>query len=192
MTKVDELREKILPVLLPYGVKRVALFGSVMRERKTEYKIGMSIASGARFLFALIALSLSTACSQQAGALTSQRAQDIAWQALDPNTTSHDRAYWEFTEAKQVKGGEVAGQFKDNPAPGCWAGPTPPANATIAASDSYWFVRAERRAMTAVPQKRTVSPTEPPAIPDAFMYKALFLIDVQGKVVAQQLSCVIY
>ena len=28
--KLDELREKILPVLMPYGVKRVALFGSIM------------------------------------------------------------------------------------------------------------------------------------------------------------------
>ncbi len=192
MTNFDHLRNKILPVLQPYGVKRVALYSSVMRERKTQHRIGTSVASGARFLFALIALSLSTACSQPAGALTSQRAQDIAWQALDPNTTSHNRAYWEFTEVKQVKGGEVADQFKANPAPGCWAGPTPPANATIAASDSYWLVRAERRAMTAVPQRRTVSPTEPPAIPDPFMYKALFLVDVQGRVVARQLSCVIY
>lgn len=31
MTKFDDLREKILPVLMPYGVKRVALFGSVVR-----------------------------------------------------------------------------------------------------------------------------------------------------------------
>jgi predicted nucleotidyltransferase len=29
------LREKILPVLLPYGVKRVALFGSVVRGEET-------------------------------------------------------------------------------------------------------------------------------------------------------------
>jgi predicted nucleotidyltransferase len=31
MDRFDELREKILPVLLPYGVKRIALFGSVVR-----------------------------------------------------------------------------------------------------------------------------------------------------------------
>jgi len=29
--KLNELREKILPTLLPYGVDRVALFGSVVR-----------------------------------------------------------------------------------------------------------------------------------------------------------------
>ena len=30
-THLDDLREKILPILLPYGIKRVALFGSVVR-----------------------------------------------------------------------------------------------------------------------------------------------------------------
>ncbi len=31
MERFEELREKILPVLLPCGVKRIALFGSVVR-----------------------------------------------------------------------------------------------------------------------------------------------------------------
>ena len=35
MDKFDELREKILPVLLPYGVKSVAVFGSVVRGEDT-------------------------------------------------------------------------------------------------------------------------------------------------------------
>ncbi len=35
MTKFAELRGKILPVLMPYGVKRVALFGSVVRGDET-------------------------------------------------------------------------------------------------------------------------------------------------------------
>jgi predicted nucleotidyltransferase len=35
MTKFEELREKILPVLQPYGAKRVALFGSVVRGEET-------------------------------------------------------------------------------------------------------------------------------------------------------------
>jgi predicted nucleotidyltransferase len=34
-TAIDNLREKILPVLLPYGVKQVALFGSTVREDNT-------------------------------------------------------------------------------------------------------------------------------------------------------------
>ena len=36
MDKFDELREKILPVLLPYGVKRIALFGSMVRGEETS------------------------------------------------------------------------------------------------------------------------------------------------------------
>ena len=36
MDNFDELREKILPVLLPYGVKRIAIFGSVVRGEETS------------------------------------------------------------------------------------------------------------------------------------------------------------
>lgn len=35
MDRFDELREKILPVLLPYGVRRVAVFGSFVRGEDT-------------------------------------------------------------------------------------------------------------------------------------------------------------
>ena len=35
MERLEELREKILPVLLPWGVKRVALFGSLVRGEDT-------------------------------------------------------------------------------------------------------------------------------------------------------------
>lgn len=31
-TSFTEIREKILPILLPYGIKRIALFGSMVRE----------------------------------------------------------------------------------------------------------------------------------------------------------------
>lgn len=35
MERFEEFREKILPVLLPFGVKRIALFGSVVRGELT-------------------------------------------------------------------------------------------------------------------------------------------------------------
>ncbi len=35
MTDFDRLRDKILPVLEPYGVQRIALFGSVVRGEET-------------------------------------------------------------------------------------------------------------------------------------------------------------
>jgi predicted nucleotidyltransferase len=36
MERFEELRKKIVPVLLPYGVKRIALFGSVVRDELTQ------------------------------------------------------------------------------------------------------------------------------------------------------------
>jgi uncharacterized protein len=35
MTNFDHLRDKILPVLQPYGVQRIALFGSIVRGEET-------------------------------------------------------------------------------------------------------------------------------------------------------------
>ena len=35
MERLTELKDKIMPVLMPYGVKRVALFGSVARGEDT-------------------------------------------------------------------------------------------------------------------------------------------------------------
>jgi predicted nucleotidyltransferase len=35
MERFEDLRKKILPVQLPYGVKRIALFGSVVRDELT-------------------------------------------------------------------------------------------------------------------------------------------------------------
>ncbi len=34
-SKFDHLREKILPVLEPYGIQRIALFGSIVRGEET-------------------------------------------------------------------------------------------------------------------------------------------------------------
>ena len=36
MDKIEELRQKILPILLPYGVECIALFGSVVRGEDTS------------------------------------------------------------------------------------------------------------------------------------------------------------
>jgi len=36
MERFDEIKEKVLPVLLPYGVKRIAVFGSYARGAFTK------------------------------------------------------------------------------------------------------------------------------------------------------------
>jgi len=139
----------------------------------------------------VLALALAT-CLGQTGPLSEQQVLDAAWEALEPNTSSHNQANWEVAEVRQVIGREVAEQFEGRPAPGC-PGPTPPANGTISHSGTYWYVQVKRRPATPLPQTGTISPTAPPAVPEPFMYQAMFLMDpADGQVVARRLYCVIY
>lgn len=117
---------------------------------------------------------------------------DIAWQALEPNTSSHDRANWEGGEVRQVAGRDVADETDGaRPGYGC-PGPAPPANARIEPSGAYWYVQLKRRPATPPPDVPTLSPTAPPLVPEPFIYQAFFLIDPGGQVVARKLYCVIY
>jgi len=127
--------------------------------------------------------------------LGEQQVLDIAWQALDPNTSSHSRTAWEVIIVKTVTGWEVPDRFKGEPAPGgCAPGPTPPGNASIALLGNYWYVEMQRRPATPQPQPSgQFSPTAPPIIPEPFVYQANFLIDANtGQVTARKLFCVIY
>ncbi len=139
----------------------------------------------------VLAMALAS-CSGKAGFLDEQQVLDTAWEALEPNTASHNRANWEVTEVRRVVGREVAEQFEGQPAPGC-AGPTPMANQAIRPSADFWYVTFKPRPATPLPQKGLVPPTAPPPVPEPFMYQALFLVDpTDGQVVARKLSCVIY
>ena len=139
----------------------------------------------------VLALALA-ACSGPTGLLSEQQVLDATWEALEPNTSSHNLANWEFAEVRQVVGREVVEQFEGEPAPGC-PGPTPPANGAISPSGGYWYVHLKRRPATPWPREGTISPTAPPAVPEPFMYQAMFLIDpADGQVVARKLYCVIY
>jgi hypothetical protein len=143
----------------------------------------------------IICLALAlTACSPQAAPLIEQQVRDLTWQALEPNTSSHNLANWEFIEVKQVAGHEVADQFAGEPAPGCWQGATPPENATIAYDGSYWYVEMRPRSATPLPgPTEQFSPTAPPNIPEPFLHQAKFLVDAStGKIIARKLFCVIY
>lgn len=159
-------------------------------------------------LFTLIAsliLSLS-ACSandshideQQTIKISSpskQQAVDIVWQALEPNTSSHDRAAWELVDVRLVKGHEVQDLFEGEPVPGnCAPGPSPQSNSKIFPSGSFWYVLM--KPLNTTPRlgpTQYFSPTAPPNIPEPFLYQAHFLIDfLSGKVIARKLYCVIY
>lgn len=41
--QIDELRKKIVPILLPYGVQRVVLFGSIVRDRESAGDIDILV-----------------------------------------------------------------------------------------------------------------------------------------------------
>jgi hypothetical protein len=136
-----------------------------------------------------------TACAAQADSISEQEAADIAWQALEPNTSSHNRGAWEILDAHLVTGQDVQGQFEGEPVPGgCAPGPTPPENATVTDDVTYWYVQFKRRPATPLPEPtEQYSPTAPPLVPEPFVYEAYFLLDaVTGDIVARKISCVIY
>jgi hypothetical protein len=131
--------------------------------------------------------------AEAAGAPSREQLRDLAWQALDPNTSSHDLANWEVIDLRQVEGREIAGEFADPPANGCPYWPSPAPNAPIAATETYWLVRFHKRPATPPAGATPVSPTAPPNVPEPFIYQAFFLIDPgSGQVVARRLFCVIY
>jgi hypothetical protein len=144
--------------------------------------------------FACLTLVL-TACSAQVTPLSEQQVTDIAWRALESNTSSHNQAAWEIVGVRTVTGREVQDLFEGKPVPGgCAPGPAPPDNEAIALGDSYWYV--EMRPRSATPRHQPTeqfSPTAPPSVPEPFVYQAHFLVDAStGQVVARKLMCVIY
>jgi hypothetical protein len=153
-------------------------------------------------IIALLALALSACGGQTATpdsvapldreSLDPRQAFDLAWAALEPNTSSHDPANWELAEVRRVSGQEVAAEFGDEqPGYGC-PGPTPQPNRPVKASGAYWYVTLKRRPATPPPDVPTISPTAPPLVPEPFIYQAFFLVDAEGEIVARKLFCVIY
>jgi hypothetical protein len=143
------------------------------------------------------------ACASQAGApseaqsevLSEAQAADMAWAALEPNTSSHNRDNWEVVEVRSVKGSEIRAEFSgQNESAGCWMGPTPEPNRMIRGASTYWYVVMKPKPATPLPQAtENYSPTAPPAIPEPFMVEAYLLLDpATGEVVARKLLCVIY
>ena len=127
--------------------------------------------------------------------LSEQQVIDIVWQALDPNTSSHNQAAWEIVGVQTVTGREIQDLFEGEPVPGdCARGPTPPDNARIALDGSYWYAQMRPHYATPRPQPtEQFSPTAPPNVPEPFLYQVHFLVDAgTGQIVARKLQCVIY
>ena len=135
---------------------------------------------------------ISTACAPPTDSISEDKVGEIVWQALEPNTSSHNRAAWEMSEARLVTGEAIRDQFEGEP--GCGPGPEPPENSTIAKDSSYWFVQFKPLPATAMPYPtEQYSPTAPPLKPEPFVYQADFLVDAAtGEIVARKIYCVIY
>lgn len=164
----------------------------------------IGLGGGCRGVLLLAALLLLGACamatrmspeldiSDELGTLSEDEVRAQAWQALDPNTSSHDPANWDVLQVHRVTGQEVAGEFEGRPAYGC-PGPTPVPNSAIAPSKTYWYVQFQKRPATPPAGATPLSPTAPPNVPEPFLYQARFLLDLDsGQVVARMLLCVIY
>jgi hypothetical protein len=124
-----------------------------------------------------------------------QQVIGIAWQALEPNTSSHNQNAWESVVVGSFIGRDIQDKFEGEPIPGhCAPGPTPPDNAKITPDAAYWYVQMQPRPATPGPLPTNLqSPTAPPNVPEPFVYKADFLIDAgTGQIVARKLYCVIY
>ena len=139
-----------------------------------------------------VALLILAGCAAgtETPALDRDRASDIAWEALEPNTMSHDRANWAVVEAHTASGQSVAEEFEGWTFYGACGGPAPPPNGEIEPSETYWYV--EMRPQPATPSGPSMSPTAPPLVPEPFMFRALFLIDGSGQVISRVLTCVVY
>jgi hypothetical protein len=143
---------------------------------------------------ACLTLALA-ACSAKVVPLSEQQVVDIVWQALEPNTSSHNQSAWEVVSVQTVTGEEVQELFVGKPIPGgCAPGPMPPDNASITLDGSYWYVQMQPRSASPQPQPtEQFSPTAPPAVPEPFVYQAHFLVDAStGQIAARKLYCVIY
>src|SRR5215510_720612 len=91
-----------------------------------------------------------TACSGSAPPKEAQVLNRV-WQALEPNTSSHNQANWEVVESRSVSGREVSDRFEGGPDPGCVPGPTPPPNRPISPDATYRYVQMRPRPATPLP-----------------------------------------
>jgi hypothetical protein len=120
-----------------------------------------------------------------------QQVGNIAWQALNPYTSSHNRNAWEIIEIKKVVGSDIIEQFEYNEYYGCKTPATLVPDSGVDPSKVYWFVHMEPRPATPIPiPSKWWSPTNQGFIPEPGLYNALFLIDpVSGQVLIRRLGC---
>ena len=146
------------------------------------------------FLF-LLSIVLPLVACEEKKPISEQQVIEIAWQALDPNTSSHNRTAWEIITVEAVTGREAQDRFEGEPGVSGWVpGPTPPNNESITPDGSYWYVEMQPVYVTPKPVPTELfSPTAPPNIPEPFIFQANFLIDaITGQIIIRKFDCPIY
>ena len=143
---------------------------------------------------ALLLASGLVACDDGKAVPNEQQIRDIAWDALDPYTLSHNRDAWEVIEIKKVFGNDISGQFTDEYYYGCMTTTTLVPETQISLSKLYWYVHMEPRPATSLPPKLKgpESTGNPRIIPELGLFNALFLIDPDdGQVLVRRLGCAV-
>lgn len=130
---------------------------------------------------------LLAACGPSQRRLRMDQVLDIAWGALQPNTSSQNRTNWEVVEAAKVLGRDVVNLFSPNGLDRCPI-PQPPENQAIRASSEYWYVRT--KPIAAFPAGSGSSNPGEVSAPEPFIKTALFLIDpFTGQITARKFIC---
>ena len=164
-----------------------------MREKRSEFVGNWVIGQLGILSMSLLAILFLNACtSARTSSITQGEAENIAWETLQPYTSSQMRTNWAIRDTQIVKGDALPDAFQKERIDTCFQfsnEPPPPEN--IRPSVKYWLV--EFAPLPATAQGTPLSPTDPPHIPEPFLRQALILIDATtGQVDAVRLSCVIY
>ena len=176
ITPLPSLPDKFFRVVLPVGFLQSGI------ESKSPKRTPI-------ILLLLVVTIVLVACSKPSQRLGQQQALKIAWEALKPNTLSHNVESWEVDEARKVVGGEVVSEFAMPSRENC-PGPKPPDNQPIKVSSEYWYIKVMPHPQVWRPQKDTAAPNSMLIAPEPNITSALFLIDIySGEVVARKLIC---
>lgn len=126
-------------------------------------------------------------------AISESQVIEIVWNALEPNTSSHNSSNWQVAKRQLITGESVIDRFEGGPVSGCWFGPKPDENKDIKVKKLHGYVLMIPTPATPASKNTPASPTAPPLIPEPFLREAHFLVDPDnGEIVARKLICVVY
>ena len=137
----------------------------------------------------IVFIATLTACQPRSANLGQQEALNIAWKNLEPNTSSHNRDYWEIHDARKVYGKDIVKEFTSTHPARC-QGPEFPENMPIKISSEYWYIKVAPHPEVRVKVLETSQPKYVQVVPEPNILDATFLIDMyDGEVIAQTMTC---